>query len=518
MRELLLADTLLRALLRLMSEKRLTELVKRLTPTGSSGSQVVKSLAWIGTQNAVNRGILLLMLIVLARLIGPEELGLVGIALLTLSGLKKFTNIGLNSALIQHEDEYVDGYLDTVWLLEIGRGVIVAGGMVLASPVIASLFGEPRAELLLQVIAISPILFSLKNPGVVYFDKHLDFHKEFVYQLGGTVIRAVISIGYALVEPTAWAFVAGFLSADAAKFVLSYVIDDYRPWFNFDREAAEELIDYGKWMTGSSILLFLNTEGDDAFVGWLLGPAALGFYQYAYRLSNAPATEVTQMISRVMFPAFSKLQNNTQRLRYAFLNTLRMTSFVSFPAAFGIAAVAPTFVRAFLGPEWTEMILAMQILAAYGLLRSINKTFGPVWKATGRPDILAKLGALRLILIVGLIYPLTTRFGIAGTALTVTVIYVFPMMPIGIFVLKRSIETTYRQLLYEFAYPLIASVVMFSGVWFVYLNLDIAPILKFGVLVATGIVLYVASVFVIEVQFDWGIRQNITTVVSNIKS
>lgn len=498
--------------------RSLIEALKRLTPTGSTSSQISKSLVWFGSQNALGRVIQLSMLVVLARLIGPTELGLAGIVLLALSALRRFTDIGLNEALIYQKDENVDGYLDTVWVLEIARGLLLGGGIYLAAPLVASFFGEPRAQGLLQVVAVVPVIISLNNPGIIYFDKNLDFHNQFAYQIGSSIVRFVVSIGYAFIDPTAWAFVVGFLAENVTRLVLSYVIDDYRPWLRFDLDAAKELIDYGKWMTGSSILIFLNTEGDDAFVGWLLGPAALGLYQYGYRLSNAPATEITQVISRVMFPAFSKLQDDIERLRDVYLKTLRMTVFVSMPAAFGIAAVTPAFVSAFLGPDWTGMIIPMQILAAYGLLRSIGKTFGPVWKATGRPDIITKFSVLRFVLIVALIYPLTSSYGITGTALTVTAIYVFPMMPLDIYVMKRTIDATYGEILYEFVYPLIASVIMFAGVWSVHLAVDIAPIFKFALLTVTGIVLYVASVLFLESQSEWGIRQNINTLVLNIRS
>jgi PST family polysaccharide transporter/lipopolysaccharide exporter len=396
--------------------KRIIELLKGITPTGSMGSQVVKSLMWVFGQNAVGRVVTLSMLIILARLIGPAELGLVGIALLVMSGLQSFTNIGLNGALIYQKEENVDSYLDTVWILEIGRGLLIAAVMILSAPLVAMLFNEPRAEMMVQVLAIAPVLRSFRNPGIVYFDKHLDFHKDFLYKFVANAVRFVVSVGYALVEPTAWAYVVGFLAGSVTQFGLSYVIHDFRPWFRFDRDAAWELIDYGKWLTGVSILTFLTTEGDDAFVGWLLGPAALGLYQYAYRFSNAPATEFTQIISRVMFPAFSKMQDDTARLRSVFLTTFRMTAFVSFPACFGIAAVTPVFVRAFLGPDWTGMILAMQILAGYGLMRAVTKTFGPVWKAIGRPDYVTKLSALRVVLMAALIVPATQQFGIVGAA------------------------------------------------------------------------------------------------------
>lgn len=501
-----------------MSRKQIAEVIRKLTPTGSAGSQVVKSLMWVASQNALGRVIELTMLVILARLIGPAEIGLVGIALLVMSALTRFTNIGLNAALIYQKEENVDSYLDTVWILEIGRGLVIGGVMFLSAPLIASLFGEPRAASLLQVIAIAPVLLGMKNPGIVYFSKHLDFHKEFGYEIGSSAIRFVVSVGFALVEPTAWAYVVGFLAGVGTKFTLSYSIDSFRPWFRFDREAAKELVDYGKWVTGSSILFFLNNEGDDAFVGWLLGAASLGLYQYAYRLSNAPATEVTQVISRVMFPTFSKLQDDTERLRDVYLKSLRMTAFISFPAAFGIAAVAPSFVRAFLGPDWTDMILAMQILAIYGLFRSLAKTFGPVWKAIGRPDLTAKLSIIRLAAILLMIYPLTTRFGITGTALTVTLVWFFPMLPLDVYIFRRSIDATYGELLYECLYPLVASAVMFGGVWFVYLNVTLRPVFEFGLLAITGVVLYVVMVLVLETQFNWGIRQNARTLLENAKS
>jgi len=499
-------------------KRKILELLKHLTPTGSAGSQIVKSLIWVFSQNVIGRIITLSMLIVLARLIGPEEIGLVGIALLVMHGLRSFTNIGLNEALIYQKEENVDSYLDTVWLLEIGRGLLIGGVMVVGAPLVAMLFSEPRAEALVQVLAIAPVVTSLRNPGIVYFDKHLDFHKDFAYNFGANVVRFVVSVGYALVDPTAWAYVAGFIAFSATRFVLSYVIHDFRPWIRFDRDAAWELIDYGKWMTGVSVLTFVNTQGDDAFVGWLLGPAALGFYQYAYRFSNAPATEFTQVISRVMFPAFSKMQDDTPRLRSVYLTTLRMTAFASVPACFGIAAVAPSFVRAFLGPDWTGMILAMQILAIYGLLRAIGKTFGPIWKAIGRPDYITKLTAFRILLIAVLIYPMSSRFGITGTAVTITGIYLFPMMPIDLYIIKHSIEATYRELLQELVYPLIAGTVMFGIVWMLHLSLEIAPIFEFVILVFAGGLLYGASVLVLETQFGWGIRQNITTLISSAKS
>lgn len=498
--------------------ERVRRLLKRIAPSGELTDRVIKSAIWALGQNAVGRAVQLLMLLVLARLIGPGEVGLVGIALLALSAMKKFTSIGLNTALVQKEQENIDTYLNTTWLLESGRGVLIFVILAATAPLIAGVFDAPRAEKLLQVVAISPVIVGLRNPGVVYFRKDLEFHKQFVYRVSGDFIQFGVAIAYALIWPTAWAYVFGFIAADAFRLVVSYLINDFRPRPVFERDIAADLLNYGKWITGSSILYFIYSQGDDAFVGWFLSPVALGIYQYAYRFSNAPATELTEVIVSVMFPAYSKVQNDPEALRSSFLKTVRIISLIAFPMSLGIAAVAPTFVRAFLGSQWTGMIVAMQILTVYGLLRAIGKTFGAVWKAVDRPDIITKLSALRVFLVAVLIYPATAAWGIEGTALTVTAIYIFPMMPLDIYVILQFVDTTYRALLAEIIYPLFASVVMFGGVWYVQETVSIPSIAEFVLLVLVGGVLYSGVAIVLETQFDWGIEGLFRQIVSSLRT
>lgn len=493
-------------------------IISQFIPSGDVGSRVAKSGAWVLSQNMLGRALQLLMLLILARLMGPGELGLVGIALLTLSAMRKFTNIGLNTALIQRREEDVDSYLNTTWLLEIGRGLLILIVLIASAPLIAWIFDTARAEQLVLAIAFSPVIVGLRNPGVVYFQKNLNFHKQFVYRVSGDLAQVLVAIGYALVWPTAWAYVVGFLAGDIVRTLLSYLLHDYRPQLSFDRSAAGDLIGFGKWITASSILYFIYGEGDDVFVGWFLAPAALGLYQYAYRFSNAPATEISSMITSVMFPAYSKVQDDTEALRSGYLKTLQLISFISFPMAFGILVVTPTFVRAFLGSEWTGMIVAMQILAMYGLLRAIGKTFGSVWKAIGRPDLITKLSALRTVLMALAIYPATAAWGIEGTALVVTGIYVFPMLPLDLYIISRSIDATIPQVVSEFVYPLVASVVMAGGVWYVHSVTQMSPIFEFFVLVAVGVVLYPAGALLLEMTFDWGISKNLRMIFSSLKA
>jgi O-antigen/teichoic acid export membrane protein len=493
---------------------RLKQLV---TPGSSLESRTVTSGFWLGSTKVADRGLQILMLVFLANLLDPRDFGLMGIAMLSFSALTRFSNLGINSALVQNEDEDVDDYLDTAWLLELARYAVIATVLFLGAPLVAQLFDEPGATALLRVFALVPVFRGLKNPAIVYFQKDLEYQLQFVYRVSGSVTQLAVAVAWALVSPTVWALIAALVTAEVTRTFTSYVVHPYRPWPSFEMAHAKEIIDYGKWLTGSSILNFLGTEGDDVVVGALAGATALGFYQLAYRLSNAPATEFSEVIAGVMFPAFSKLQNDPERLRAAFLRVLQVTAFVSIPASFGIALVAPSFVRAFLGPDWVPMILTMQILAAYGLLRAIGRTFSPAWKAIGRPDYVTKLSLVRIAILAVLIVPATSRFGIEGTAALVVGVYVFPMMPLDLWVHVRSIEITYWEFVQEVVYPFAASVVMAGCILLVQDALAVSPVVEFVTSVAVGVVTYAVAAGVMMTTFDWGIETNLLSAVESVR-
>ncbi len=497
---------------------RLREIIEGLIPTGSVVQRTVKSGIWVSATKMAVRLSQVLMLIILARLLAPRDFGLMGIALLTLSATRRFTDIGINAALIQDEDENVDRYLNTTWSLEIGRGILVFAILFAGAPYIAGAFGEPAATNLIRVLALSPVLYGLRNPGVVYFQKDLSFHKDFVFKSSGSLVQFLVGVGYALYSPTVWALVFASVSKSAVQFLLSFVLHDYRPWPTFELDVARKLIHYGKWITGASIVGFIYSEGDDAFVGWFLSATALGFYQYAYRLADMPASEVSGVISKITFPAYSRLQGDLGELRSALVQTTRLTAFMAFPLSFGIALVAPSFVPAILGEEWNPMIVAMQILAMYGLLHAITRNFGAVWKALGRPDYIVKTGLLRIACIAILIWPATARWGFEGTALVVVGVYVFPMLPVDVYLAARLVEGRSTQLYMEYLYPLVAASVMFVSLRYAALVTDLPPLVEFVLLVPAGAVIYFAVAFLLERRFDWGIEHNIRTIRDGMRS
>jgi PST family polysaccharide transporter/lipopolysaccharide exporter len=165
-----------------------------LIPKGDVAERAVKSGIWVTLINVFDRILQLVKLVVLARLLAPSDFGLMGIALLTLAGLRQFSKLGIDTALIQREEDNVDEYLNTAWSMKAIRGVVIAGVAFVLAPVAAQFFNELRATDVIRVIALSPLITGLQNPGVMYLRKNLEFHKQFVYTLSSTTTNITVAI------------------------------------------------------------------------------------------------------------------------------------------------------------------------------------------------------------------------------------------------------------------------------------------------------------------------------------
>jgi O-antigen/teichoic acid export membrane protein len=438
---------------------RLNRIYSWLRHPGESLSQrVVHAGFWAFALRITDRLFGLARTIILARLLSPNDFGLFGIALLAMSALGTFSQTGFSAALIQKKDD-TKPYLDTAWTVQVIRGILLALIAFAIAPYVAAFFDAPAAKPILQVIGLSALFQGFTNIGVVYFQKELEFHKQFVYQFSGTLVSVGVAISAAFLLRSVWALVFGLLAGNLVRMIVSYFIHPYRPRPGFNQQQFKELFGFGKWVLGSSILVFLITQGDDALVGKVLGATALGFYQLAYRLSNISATEVTHVISQVTFPAYSKLQGNMESLLRAYNRVLLVTSFLALPMGGYILVLASELTQMLLGEKWMPIVPAVQVLCVFGVTRAINGTFGAFFQGIGMPKVLTRISAMQLLLMAAIIYPLTTNMGIAGTAIAVTLPNALVL--IALFSkLAAMLNTRFLQLFKPIQIPLLACGIM----------------------------------------------------------
>lgn len=380
--------------------------------------RVVRSGVWVVAIRITTRGLKFLRTVILARLLAPHDFGLFGIAMLAIATLEAFTQTGFEAALVQKK-ENIESYLDTAWTISAIRGTLLFSILFFSAPLIAAFFNSPQATMIIRVIALSALLSGFRNIGMVFFQKELEFDKQFFFECSSIVVDLGVSLTLAFTLRNVWALVWGGLAASFVRLFMSYLIHPYRPRFSLCRKELQELFSFGRWLLGSGVLVFLITQGDDILLGRVLGPAALGLYQMAYLISNLPATEISRTMAQVAFPAYSKLQDDLLKLKEAYLKALHLTAFLSLPLAAGIFVLAPDFTRIFLGEKWMPMVPAIKVLVLAGLIRSIAATTGPILHGIGKPRIDTICQIIRLVVLVAIIYPLTQRWGILGTSIAV---------------------------------------------------------------------------------------------------
>ncbi len=426
----------------------------------------------IGASNGLKFVLTMVRTIVVARFLAPAEIGIMGILLFTLAILESFSQTGFAAALIQKKNT-IESYLDTAWVVSLLRGLLLYILLFIASPFIASFFNAPEAAFLLRIAGLAFLFEGFKNIGVVIFRKELDFKKEFIFQQSEVFVDILVTITLAVLWQNVWALVVGYLSGKCVKCVMSFLMHPFRPGFSFDPAKASELFRFGKHLMGSSIIILLITQGDDAVVGKLLGPAALGFYVMAYKLSNLPATSITHAISQVAFPAYAKLQDEPDRLKSAYLKALKYISFVVIPASGGLAILAPEITEAFLGKTWLEIVPAMQVLCLFGLLRALGGTTGPLFQGVGRPDLIIKLNLAKLVIIALVIIPLTKQFGILGASWAVTMPMILEQL-VSWQICSRIIQAKISETLASVVPALIGTLFMIGSLYLVKIMLGLS--------------------------------------------
>ena len=379
--------------------------------------QVASGLFWVSLAQLAGRGLSFFTTLILAKLLSPSLFGLVGMAGMAIAALQFFQDIGFDAALVYRKDSVEEAShtaFITVILTSLGVYVVA----YVTAPWVADFFREPDVVPILRVLALTVPISSFGRVPYILLSRDLNFRRKIFPELAANVIGNLASIGLALSGVGVWSLVWGQLIRSTLMTVLVWFVSPWRPKLQFEKRLAREMFQYGKHIVSSQTLIFFITNVDNAIVGRYAGQSALGLYQFAYNLSNTPATQINTIFSQVMFPAFSRLSGESAgqaRARY-YLTTVRYVSWLTVPLAVGTILFAPAFIYGLYGNAWAAAILPLQILAIYGLVRSIAANMGSIFRAMGKPQWLTYIAAWRLITMLVTLIPVTKRWGINGVS------------------------------------------------------------------------------------------------------
>jgi lipopolysaccharide exporter len=450
---------------------------------------------WLLALRVARQGLAIIRLIILARLLSPEAFGLVSIALVAMMLLTTFTEFGFAEALVQRKGDIRD-YLDTYWIMCVIRGMILGGILFGIAPLVASYFNAPAVKPIIQVLSLVPLLDGLTSSGIVYYFKEMEGQKQFVWNTSSTITDFVVSVSAAFILRNVWALVIGALASYIVSMVVSFAMHPYRPKLRFDTSKAKEMFFFGGWALLFSIGHYVFTNVDTIIIGRLLGVVPLGFYTMAHKIGDLIGREMAMAGGRVIFPTFSKLQDDFVQLRRAFMTCVEAIAFVTFPIAVGIYILAPDFTSVLLGEQWTQAVPAMQILGIAAAIYSLIITGGTLYYAVGKPRIRFFIITIAVVIMVGLLFPLSTRYGLIGAAIAVLAGNVAGLI-VQIWTSTGILKSGIKEMLRPMAFPTIISIILGISLTLAKRIFSQVSLGEFVIMLCVAAVVYVACSFLL---------------------
>lgn len=413
--------------------------------------------AWMIFLRLTDRSIGLLSTVILARLLVPEDFGLIAMATSIIAVLDLFSSFSFDIALIQKQHADRPHY-DTVWTFNVLFSFATAIALFAIAGQAANFYHDPRLEIVVYLLAVGSLLQGFENIGIVDFRKTLTFHKEFRFLLSKRIVAFAVTVPAAVILRDYWALLLGILASKLAGVFLSYKLHPYRPRLSL--AAWRELFQFSGWLLLNNILLFIRFRASVFTIGKAIGPHAVGLYSIADEIANLPSTELIAPINRAVFPGYTKMAGDLDALRQGFLNVLSAVALFSLPAGIGVAATAELLVDIILGDKWQGVVPLIRILALYGIIVTMQTGTGYVYLAVGKPRLSTILAGAYVCVFIPLLIILTRSDGVQGAAWASLYTSAI-LLPLALIIVSRVLTISLKEYLAVLWRPLAATGFMY---------------------------------------------------------
>ena len=357
----------------------------------SVGEQAVSGIAWTGATRGARVVLQFATSVVLARLLTPEDFGLLAMIMVLTNFALLFGEFGFSAALIQ-QPELSEGHRSSVFWLTMGLGLLLAAVVFTAAPAVAWFYRAPRLEGLTRVVGLHFLLASLRVVQVAVLTRAMRFRAIGAAEVCATLGGGAVGIGAALAGLGVWSLVAQLLATAAIESLGLWLASGWRPRLHFDAAAVRELLPFSTHFVGFAVTNYWIRNADNLLIGRFVGSAGLGIYDRAYQTMLLPVNQAAGVLTRVMFPTLAKLQEEPERVKSLYLRAIRSISLLTFPMMLGLLVVADHFVLGVFGPKWTGVTEILRILCVVGLLQSVTSTAGWIFQSQGRTDLMFRWG------------------------------------------------------------------------------------------------------------------------------
>jgi PST family polysaccharide transporter len=402
--------------------------------TWSLGRQAVRGTLWSAINNWGRQLVSLVVFAILARLLQPTDLGLFALAMVLMTVAQTMLEGGLTDALVQRA-AFDRDHLDSAFWLNLLLATALAGLFVLSAGLCERLFHAPGLS---RVIAATSGVLVLGTSGAIHqalLVRNLDFRRVALRTLAGIAAGGTVGVTLALNGFGVWALVGQYAADRLVGAALLWGSVPWRPRFRLSGHHVRELLPFTLSTTAARLTTVAYNQIDKPLVGYLGGPVALGLYAFAFRLYDSAVTLMANTISQVAFPLFSRLQDDPERMRGAFLKVSEAALAVTTPVLLAVSVLAPEIVTLVFSARWVLAGEVLQVLVLAGIAASFGSLVGAVIRGSGRADAFMSLmmGATVInLLLIALLMPR----GLV-TVVTAMTIRQFLFVPVNLLVLCR---------------------------------------------------------------------------------
>ena len=465
---------------------------------------------WMLAGTITQRILSIASFLILARLLTPEDFGVMAIILIIPPLLDLLFTIDFESAIIQRQIE-PRNYFDTIWTINVIRSGFIFLLIFFAGPWVASFFNAESATLAIRMGGLFVFISGFSNVAQIIFFKELDFKKIFIRDVVSRTAYTVTAIGFAWYLKSFWALFLANIVLYATSLIVVYVLLPYRPHFSFSIKKLKTLLTYSKWLYGQGIFGEFASTVENSIIGKLLGAGDLGLFTRAKALAITPTAPLVSIVSKVSFPAYTRIQESTEKVKDGFLKSMDVLFFFAIPFPFLAILGGERLIQIVLGTSWVVLTPLFQILSLSMIFQIIAILSGPLFNALGHPNIQLKISIIQFILLIAFLLTLTPLYSAIGAALGILTTSVIVSITV-LWSIKKILDAPWKDFLSPLIIPLVSSLVAMGIFYYIFQKETIiSDILFLFLLIFFGLI-YLGMVWLFDATIARGPYQTFRSV------
>lgn len=434
---------------------------------------------------------------ILARILTPEEFGIVAIVTVFVSFFNLLSDLGIGPAIIQNQSLNKKD-IESIFLFTIFIGISFGAFFYISSSVIANFYERPELINVVRLMSLSIVFYALQVVPMAMCQKNLRFKNLGLVNISVQIITGSIAIILAYNGFSYYSLVVKIILDGIFNFLGFYLLNPIKFTFKINFISLSKIAKFSTFQFLFNFINYFSRNSDNLLIGKFLGLTPLGFYDKSYRLMMMPIMNITHVISPVLLPVLAKFNNDKKRVYEAYLKVLKLLSYIGFPLSVFLFFSSKEIILIIFGSQWTESIAVFKILSLTVGIQIVLSSTGSIFQALNKANLLFLSGFFSAIIMIGAIsYGVFIGKSLEDIGYSLIIAFILNFIISFYILISKVLEQSFFIFLKSFVKPLSVSLFVFIGLYFtsyfVSLNIYISLLVK--VFVAAFIFVIGVSLF-----------------------